>query len=111
MEPYAYRATCTRVIDGDTVELVVDLGFRVSTTIRGRLLDVYAPELFSGTEKDKGEHAKKYLEELVLNKPNLFVKTYKDKQTFNRWVVELFIKNDVSAVYINEHMKSFCKTL
>jgi len=46
MEPmYCYRATTERVIDGDTYRLSVDLGFRCSVSIEGRLQGVDCPEL------------------------------------------------------------------
>ena len=104
---YQYKAICTRVIDGDTVELNVDLGFNIHHIIRGRLYNVSAPELFSGNERDKGELAKSFLNQLVYGR-SVIVNTYKDKMTFNRWVVEL--KFD-SGVNINELVENYCKTL
>ena len=41
---YEYRARVKRVVDGDTVDFVVDLGFNIHTTIRTRLLGVDTPE-------------------------------------------------------------------
>lgn len=41
---YQYRATVNRWIDGDTVEMTVDLGFHMTTVQRFRLLDVDTPE-------------------------------------------------------------------
>jgi hypothetical protein len=32
---YTYKAVCTRVIDGDTVELLINLGFNITHKIRG----------------------------------------------------------------------------
>ena len=44
MSLYTYRATVDRWVDGDTVDMVVDLGFRISTHQRFRLLgDALAP--------------------------------------------------------------------
>ena len=40
----AYPAKIKRVIDGDTIDLVIDLGFRISTVQRIRLIDVDTPE-------------------------------------------------------------------
>ena len=34
---YNYRATVLRVVDGDTVDLLIDLGFNISIKVRGRL--------------------------------------------------------------------------
>lgn len=41
---YEYRAKVKRIVDGDTVDFLVDLGFNIHTTIRTRLLGVDTPE-------------------------------------------------------------------
>ena len=41
---YEYHAKVKRVVDGDTVDFVVDLGFKIHTTIRTRLIGVDTPE-------------------------------------------------------------------
>ena len=41
---HIYRAKVIRVVDGDTVDFDVDLGFYISTRIRTRLLGVDTPE-------------------------------------------------------------------
>ncbi len=41
---HIYRAKVRRVVDGDTVDLLVDLGFHISLNIRARLLGVDTPE-------------------------------------------------------------------
>lgn len=41
---YQYRAKLLRVIDGDTVDIEVDLGFKIFHDIRVRLGGVNAPE-------------------------------------------------------------------
>lgn len=48
------------VIDGDTVDIRIDLGFDVMIRLRIRLLGVQAPEL-RGTSKAKGLAAKEWL--------------------------------------------------
>ena len=102
---YTYKAICTRVIDGDTLELDVDLGFHTHTTIRGRMLGVYAPELFSGDNRDNGKRAKDYLETLVLNK-QLVINTVKDKKSFDRWIVEIRYTDGNN---VNEMVEKYCK--
>lgn len=104
---HTYKAVCTRVIDGDTIELDIDLGFHVHTTVRGRLLGVNAPELFSGDNRDKGKLAKDHMETLVLNKP-LIINTFKDKKSFDRWIVEIKYEDNTS---VNELIEEYCKTL
>lgn len=51
--PYLYRATCSRVVDGDTLDCTVDLGFRVFSRQRFRLLDIDTPELRSRDEAER----------------------------------------------------------
>jgi micrococcal nuclease len=58
-----YRATVLRILDGDTVELVIDLGFTVQWKSTCRLYGINTPEL---TSKDpliraKALEAKQYL--------------------------------------------------
>lgn len=48
---YQYKATVNRVIDGDTVNLTIDLGFRLSMTSNCRLAGINAPEM--STEEGK----------------------------------------------------------
>jgi hypothetical protein len=46
MKPtYVYAATCVKVIDGDTYDLLVDLGFRAFEKVRVRLRGYNAPEM------------------------------------------------------------------
>jgi len=41
---YEYKATVDRVVDGDTVDFIVDLGFNIKIKIRGRLEGIDTPE-------------------------------------------------------------------
>lgn len=92
MEPaYVYRATCTRVIDADTLALRVDLGFRCSVQMEGRIRAVNAPELNTA----EGVAAREFVGSLVLATP-LVVQSYKDKRSFARWVVDCHLPNGQS---------------
>jgi micrococcal nuclease len=51
---YEYRAKCVKVIDGDTYDFEVDLGFHTMHQIRVRLKGIDTPELNS---KNAEEHA------------------------------------------------------
>ena len=61
---YEYRARITRVIDGDTVEAEIDLGFHVTFTATLRLTGINAPET-RGAERPQGLAATRYLESLL----------------------------------------------
>ena len=41
---YHYRADCRRAIDGDTLEVIIDLGFGMTRKERIRLLGIDCPE-------------------------------------------------------------------
>lgn len=43
-QQYVYRADVRSVVDGDTLDVVIDCGFRGTRTERLRLLDVNTPE-------------------------------------------------------------------
>ena len=63
---FEYRARILRVIDGDTVEAEIDLGFQVSLRATLRLAGIDTPEV-RGPTRDSGRAATEYLE-LLLNK-------------------------------------------
>ena len=42
---YNYKAIVNRVVDGDTINLKIDLGFRLSYTANCRLAGINAPEM------------------------------------------------------------------
>jgi micrococcal nuclease len=48
---YQYKAKLNRVVDGDTVNLTIDLGFRLTYTANCRLAGINAPEM--NTEQGK----------------------------------------------------------
>lgn len=79
------------MIDGDTVDVLVDLGFNAYQYITLRLADINAHEIFRGTEqeREKGRMAKAFLESLVLEKP-VIVRTFKDRTSFGRYVGLLY---------------------
>ena len=41
---YTYKAKCTRVVDGDTIDADIDLGFDITIKKRIRLAGINAPE-------------------------------------------------------------------
>lgn len=83
-QQYIYNATVKNVVDGDTFDLEVDLGFSVKVKHRIRLhgIDAYETSLRGGTtedEKRKGIEAKAFLIDRILNK-KVIIETVKDKQ-------------------------------
>ena len=91
---YAYIARGKRVVDGDTLDLIVDLGFRMSAAIRVRLAGVDTPEVY-GVKKDSEEHARgvvasEFTRQWVKNSGDVvYVKTTKSGK-YGRWIAEVF---------------------
>ncbi len=73
---YKYRAEVVRVVDGDTVDAEVDLGFDVRLSARFRLLGINAPE----KNTDAGKKSLARLAELLPVGSSVVVQTTKDKK-------------------------------
>ena len=58
---FTYQAKLIEVIDGDTVDLLIDLGFGVHVQERCRLYGIDAPEM----PTESGKAAKAHLESLI----------------------------------------------
>jgi len=89
---FTYRAWVQRVLDGDTIEAVVDLGFGITTTQTLRLRGIDAPEIAT---RD-GMEAKKTLEKMFASSPLVLIKTVKSDK-YDRYLVDVFIGDE----YIN----------
>lgn len=90
--PLEARAFCRYVVDGDTMDVLVDLGMGKYAYETIRLKDVNCWEIYGGAdveEKIRGQAAKAFVEELILDKP-VKIRTYKDAMTFGRYVADIF---------------------
>lgn len=86
---YIYRGKVARIIDGDTLLVTTDLGFTVSADVTVRVRGVNAPE----HNKPGGAEATAFLKQLLADQP-LLVQSYRDRQSFARWVCDLWTAND-----------------
>ena len=79
MYEYAVKEI-TKVIDGDTVDVVIDLGFNLSKKERVRLAGIDTPESRTRDTEEKvfGLEAKAYLKTRLEGCEKLIVKTEKD---------------------------------
>lgn len=101
-----FRAQCLRVVDGDTVDLYVDLGFHCFHKGRFRLLGINAPEMNSKDPAEKllAHKAKDRLTELLSPNPsisqtwNLNISTQQDPDDFGRWLVSIVITDEANAL-------------
>lgn len=87
---YEYKAKVIKVVDGDTVDYDVDLGFYMTARIRFRLARINTPEI-RGKERPEGLAAKQWLIDTLQKSNNeITVKTGKTVK-YGRWIGELII--------------------
>ena len=99
---YHYKAFVTKVYDGDTITVEIDLGLK--TFVKGekiRLSRINAPEV-RGDSREEGLKSRDFLRTLILKKEILLV-TLKDKKgKYGRYLGEIYFKNeDGDLVNIN----------
>jgi micrococcal nuclease len=105
MEKYIYKAKLERVVDGDTVDALIDLGFDtwVKKRIRYKGIDTWESRTKDLDEKKLGLAAKdrnKELLESVSSKPGYFrLKSY-GVGKYGRVLGEVFVK-DIEGIEYN----------
>lgn len=108
---YTYDAKVLRVVDGDTLDLIVDLGFRVFKKVRVRLHGIDTPETF-GVKKEsdeyrRGKEATAFVQAWVGgDRREVLIRSHDgkpfDQGKYGRWLVEVF-KPGV-ALTLNEEL-------
>lgn len=96
-----------RVVDGDTYDLILDVGFHQQQASRFRLADFDTPEIFwhkaSDHEKEKGQEATErvalWLSSYLDEGQSIYVRTYKS-DSFGRWLAEIFVGDDILGEFL-----------
>jgi|LGOV01.1.fsa_nt_gb micrococcal nuclease len=106
-EMYEYTAEVDRVVDGDTLDLIVDMGFKVTTNQRIRLAHVNTPETWrvkhESEEYKKGMEAKQFVEKrLADNNNQMRLRTYKYTGRYGRYIGEILLED--SDISLNEEL-------
>ena len=105
---YEYRCTVVKIIDGDTVDVDIDLGFGIwMHKERIRLLGIDTPESRTRDKEEKkyGLAAKKYLTEMLNDEGGIVLKTKKDAEgKFGRILGELWRTTDNADKSINQYL-------
>jgi len=101
---YEYGCTVTRVVDGDTIDVILDLGFSVLHKCRVRLYGIDTPESRTRNkdEKVRGKLAAKFLEDSINNGKQVILRSkLKDsKGKYGRVLGEVIVDD----ININELM-------
>jgi len=87
---YEYRAELLRVVDGDTIDVNVDLGFNITREIRLRLLGVDTHETYGvshdSEEYQRGMEETKFVTEWL---PDEFIIRTEKKGKYGRYLAEI----------------------
>jgi len=93
---YEYKAIVDRVLDGDTYDMTIDLGFKIYVKQRIRINAVDCPETWkpvNEAEKEHGLQATKAVKDLI-EKKEVRINTYKVDQ-WGRYVCDIYV-GDIS---------------
>lgn len=104
---YEYRVKkVTSVVDGDTIDVDIDLGFNVSFSQRVRLAGIDTPESRTTDkfEKSPGLEAKEYLKTKLKDAKEVIIKTEKpdSSEKYGRILGWLYV--DGNTISINDQM-------
>jgi micrococcal nuclease len=101
-----YVKKVTKVVDGDTIDVDIDLGFDISFTSRVRLAGIDTPESRTKdlAEKALGLEAKAYLKHAIDSAKTVVIKTEKmnSSEKYGRILGWLYLDGD--TVSMNDHM-------
>ena len=97
---FQYEAKMLRVVDGDTVWLDIDLGFRISLQVDVRLAHINAPERVNFTLQGLQDHAMNYIQQCLPPGATCVVEIVKPDK-YARWLGTLYyLKNSTDRMAI-----------
>lgn len=90
---YEYNAAILRIVDGDTIYVLCDLGFTLHESIELRLAGINTPEVV-GEEKAAGIAARDFVRAALPIGTPIRIKTYKDKkEKYGRYLADVMYTN------------------
>lgn len=90
---YEYKAKVIKVYDGDTITVLIELGFGVTFKEKVRLYGINTPEI-RGKERPDGLISRDRLRERILDK-DVIIKTLKDKKgKYGRYIAEVYLEEE-----------------
>jgi micrococcal nuclease len=100
---YEYRVKdVTKIVDGDTIDVVIDLGFDISFSSRVRLAGIDTPESRTRDLKEKalGLESKEYLKKRLESATNIVIRTEKVNSTekYGRILAWIYLDGETKSV-------------
>lgn len=101
---YQYKAIIQKVVDGDTIEINIDLG--LSAWVHNekiRLYGIDTPEVYGvkkgSAEWERGNLASEFVKKYVIEKDEVVIETIKDKrEKYGRYLALIYIQIDQSVL-------------
>ena len=114
---YEYNCTVTRVVDGDTIDVVLDLGFSILHKCRVRLYGIDTPESRTRNkdEKVRGKLASKFLEDSINDGTKIILRSkLKDsKGKYGRVLGEVIVDDiNINELMVKRYLavKYYCQS-
>lgn len=101
---YHYHAIIQKVVDGDTVEIDIDLGLSVwAHNEKIRLYGINTPEVYGvkkgSPEWERGNLASEFVKQQLKEKDEVIIETIKDKkEKFGRYLAIIYLKVDLNVL-------------
>lgn len=100
---YKYKAKVDRIVDGDTMDIVIDLGFKITTHQRIRLQGINTPETHkvkkTSEEYKKGMAAKEFVMQRVADNNNeALIETEKDTGKYGRYIATVWLADNTTSL-------------
>ncbi|HWO97594.1 MAG TPA: thermonuclease family protein [Bacillus sp. (in: firmicutes)] len=97
-DEYIRKSVVTNVVDGDTIDAVVDLGYQIKTEQRFRLLGINTPE----RGEEGYNEVKKFVTEKLLDK-EVYIQSSKD-DSFGRYLADVYYHDGENQVHLNQQL-------
>ena len=111
---YEYKAIVERVVDGDTIDIIIDLGFKTWKKVRVRMEGINTPESRTRDleEKKKGLAAKARLQEILDYNSNECVLKVSGVGKFGRAIASVYVdtlspasdKSSMTEINVNKQL-------
>ncbi len=100
---YHYKAKVERIVDGDTIDVVIDLGFKITTFQRIRLANINTPETYivkrDSEEYKKGVISRQYVEQrIAANNNEIELQTEKVTEKYGRYIGTIWLADSTTTL-------------
>lgn len=104
---YEYQAKLEKIVDGDTIDVTIDVGFKITTNQRIRFAKINTPEIFHVDKETedykKGIEAKEFVERRFKENNNeMRLVTYKWAGMHGRYTGIIWLKD--SKISLNDEL-------